>query len=29
MGYKIKYIWELDWKKFKSGIDVTPKISEF
>lgn len=28
-GYKIKYIWELDWKKFKSGIDLTPKISEF
>jgi len=25
-GYKIKYIWENDWKNFKKGIDQFPKI---
>ena len=25
-GYNIKYIWENDWNKFKSGINVRPKI---
>ena len=29
LGYKIKYIWESDWKRFKSGIDIIPKILEF
>ncbi len=28
-GYCIKYIWETDWKKFKSGIDCVPNIFEF
>jgi len=27
-GYNIKYIWENNWKRFKSGIDVTPNIIE-
>jgi hypothetical protein len=28
-GYIIKYIWESDWKRFKSGIDKKPKIISF
>ncbi len=28
-GFIVKYIWETDWKKFKSGIDKTPNIIEF
>lgn len=27
--YTVKYIWESDWKRFKSGIDVMPNIIEF
>ncbi len=26
LGYTVKYIWELDWKKFKKGIDIQPNI---
>lgn len=26
LGYKVFYIWENDWKKFKRGIDKLPKI---
>lgn len=29
LGHDIKYIWENDWKRFKSGIDFIPKILEF
>jgi hypothetical protein len=29
LGHGIKYIWENDWKRFKSGIDFIPKILEF
>lgn len=25
-GYNIKYIWEMDWNKFKKGIDIKPNI---
>lgn len=28
-GYKIKYIWELNWNNFKKGIDKEPKILEY
>jgi|ERR1035437_3038891 hypothetical protein len=28
-GYKIKYIWENDWKKYKSGNVNIPKIVDF
>jgi len=27
--YTVKYIWESDWKRFKSGIDTIPNIVEF
>jgi hypothetical protein len=26
LGYNVKYIWEADWKRFKSGVDTEPKI---
>ena len=26
LGYTTKYIWENDWKKFKSGLDKNLKI---
>ena len=26
LGYKIRYIWENDWNKFKNGIDKSPNI---
>jgi hypothetical protein len=26
LGYNIKYIWELDWKKFNDKINKIPKI---
>ena len=29
LGYKINYIWESDWKKFKDGIDTTPNIIQY
>ncbi len=29
IGYKINYIWESDWKKFKDGIDKIPNIIEY
>jgi hypothetical protein len=28
-GYNIKYIWENDWKNFKTGDDTVPKICDF
>ena len=28
-GYSIKYIWEWDWKNYKKGIDIVPKIMEY
>jgi hypothetical protein len=29
LGYNVKYIWELDWKRFKSGLVSIPKILEY
>jgi len=29
LGYKIKFMWESDWKNFKRGIDKEPKILEY
>ncbi len=26
LGYDVKYIWESDWKRFKGGMDIQPKI---
>ena len=28
-GYFIKYIWESDWNKFKSGADKSPNIQNY
>jgi hypothetical protein len=29
LGFNIKYIWENNWNKFKTGIDKTPNIESF
>lgn len=29
LGYNIKYIWEIDWKNYKKGIDKEPKIINY
>jgi hypothetical protein len=28
LGYKILYIWETDWNKFKKNIDKTPNLNK-